>query len=165
MKRAARQPRAARIRLARPTDALSLARMRYAFRAEAGAATETEAYFVKRCRVWMAERIQAKNTWRCWIAERGARLLGNIWVQLIEKMPNPVAEPELHAYITNFYVIGKVRGKAIGTKLLHTAVTWCRRNRVDAIILWPAPRSRSLYLRHGFVRGHDILELRRPNEP
>jgi GNAT superfamily N-acetyltransferase len=152
---------AARIRPARPRDAFSLARMRYAFRAEANATAETEAHFIKRCHSWMKKQIHMKNAWRCWIAERGGRLLGNIWVQLIEKMPNPVAEPELHAYITNFYVIPEVRGRQVGGKLLRAAVNWCGRNKVDAIILWPSPASQSLYLRHGFTRGDDIFELRR----
>jgi hypothetical protein len=31
---------------------------------------------------------------------------------------------------------------------------------VDAVILWPTARSRSLYLRHGFTAPDDIMQLR-----
>lgn len=131
--------------------------MRYAFRTEAGRASEAKARFIKRCRFWMKKRIEAKNGWHCWVAESDGHLVGNIWVQLIEKIPNPVAEPELHAYLTNFYVARQMRGKQVGTRLLRAALSWCRRKEVDAIILWPSPASRSLYLRHGFARGDEIL--------
>jgi len=47
--------------------------------------------------------------WRCCVADDGKRLLGHVCVQLIEKIPNPVNEPELHAYLTNFYVIPEMR--------------------------------------------------------
>jgi len=100
------------------------------------------------------------NAWRCWLAESRGRFLGNIWVHLIEKIPNPVAEAERHAYITSFYVIPEMRGRQVGRKLLRTALTWCERNEVDATILWPSKRSRSLYLKYGFVRADDMLERR-----
>jgi hypothetical protein len=29
------------------------------------------------------------------------------------------------------------------------------------VLLWPTPRSRSLYLRHGFATRDDVLERRR----
>jgi hypothetical protein len=45
------------------------------------------------------------NAWRCWVIEDGKQLLGHVCVQLFEKMPNPVDEPEAHAYLTNFYVV------------------------------------------------------------
>jgi GNAT superfamily N-acetyltransferase len=148
---------AARIRLARTSDALALAGMRYAFRSEAGEPVESEAQFVKRCRAWMTKTIRPGNSWRFWIAEYEGRQVGNVSVQFIEKMPNPVAEPERHAYITNLYVIRELRGRQLGAKLLRTALTWCRRNEVDAVILWPSFRSQSLYLRNGFIRANQIF--------
>src|SRR2546423_5231870 len=94
-----------RIRPVRPTDIRYLANLRYTFRAESGRAIETRAAFVKRCETWMRKRLREKTKWRCWLAEDASgTLLGNIWVELIEKIPNPVSETESHAYITNFYV-------------------------------------------------------------
>jgi hypothetical protein len=39
---------------------------------------------------------------------------------------------------------------------------WLKQKEVDAVILWPSPRSRTLYMRHGFKTPNDILELRGP---
>ena len=150
-----------RVRPARASDSLSLARMRWALRAKGEKTIEKEAAFVKRCAAWMKKRLSNNRSWRCWIAENESGLVGNIWVHLIEKIPNPVSEGELHGYVTNFYVAPNVRGRRIGTRLLRAALDWCRRNTVDAVILWPSKRSRNLYVRHGFCASKDLFELRK----
>lgn len=147
------------IRLALASDAHALAHLRYNFRSSTGAVSEGEAEFVARCRLWMEERLREGFAWRCWMAERGQRLVGNLWAQLIEKIPNPAVEPECHAYITNFYVRESERGRGTGKLLLTAALDWCRESGVHAIILWPTERSRPLYLRHGFAVRDDLLEL------
>jgi GNAT superfamily N-acetyltransferase len=88
-------------------------------------------------------------------------LLGHVCVQLIEKIPNPVNEPELHAYLTNFYVVPEMRDRGLGKKLLSKALSWCRTRETDAVILWATVESRSLYRRCGFAQPTDIFELRR----
>jgi len=100
------------------------------------------------------------RAWHCWVIDDGRQLLGHVCVQLFEKMPNPVNEPEAHAYVTNFYVVPGMRGQGFGKKLLNKALSWCRTQRADAIILWATPESKSLYRRCGLVEPDDILELR-----
>ena len=75
--------------------------------------------------------------------------------------PNPVNEPELHAYLTNFYVIPEMRGQGFGKELLNKALSWCRTRETDAVILWATLASRSLYRRCGLVEPTDMFELRR----
>jgi GNAT superfamily N-acetyltransferase len=150
-----------RIRLARSGDCRALAELRYRFRAEDESVTETKSRFVRRCASWMKKRFRARSCpWRCWVLDDGKRLLGHICVQLFEKIPNPVNEPELHAYITNFYVIPEMRDQGIGKRLLNKALSWCRARGTDAVILWPSPASKSFYRRCGFVPPSDIFELR-----
>jgi GNAT superfamily N-acetyltransferase len=101
------------------------------------------------------------RVWRCWVLDDGKQLLGHVCVQLFEKMPNPVKdEPELHAYVTNLYVIPEIRSQGFGKRLLDKALSWCRAQGTDAIILWASPGSRSLYRRCGLVEPADIFELR-----
>jgi hypothetical protein len=52
----------------------------------------------------MQPRLAAGDVWRCWLAEWSGEVGGAVWVQFVEKLPNPVAEPEWHPYLTNFYV-------------------------------------------------------------
>jgi GNAT superfamily N-acetyltransferase len=146
------------IRLAIKSDALRLAKLRYALRSTTGIATEPEVEFVQRCTAWMEEHLQ-NEAWKCWVAESNDRLIAAVWLQLVEKIPNPRSEPEHHAYITNFYVEEAARGRGIGTQLLRTALNWCEARQVHAVILWPTERSRTLYERHGFAVRDDIMEL------
>jgi GNAT superfamily N-acetyltransferase len=155
-----------RIRLARSGDSRALADLRYRFRTETESATETKSRFLRRCTSWMRKRFRSRSSpWRCWVLDNGKQLLGHVCVQLFEKIPNPVNEPELHAYVTNFYVVPEMRSHGLGKRLLKKALSWCQARGTDAIILWATPGSRSLYRRCGFVEPTDIFELRNPSEP
>ena len=151
-----------RTRLAMSDDCRALAEMRYRFRAEIESVTESKSRFVRRCTSWMRKRFCVGcYPWRCWVLDDGKRLLGHICVQLFEKIPNPVKdERELHAYVTNFYVVPEMRDQGLGKKLLNKALSWCRSRGTDAVILWASPASKSLYRRYGFVAPSDIFELR-----
>jgi len=147
------------IRLATVSDAPTLAELRYDFRSKVAPPCESETAFVERCKLWMQDRLQRAHVWRCWVAERDGTILGQVWIQIIEKVPNPAIEPEHHAYLTNFYVTENARGSGIGSLLLSAALAWCRDGDVEAVILWPSERSRPLYLRHGFGVRENLLEL------
>lgn len=154
------------IRLAVPADAAKQAELRFRFRVEeAGEAREPRERFLARCTAWMAERLGPGSAWRCWVAESDGEPVGTIWVQLFEKMPNPVAEREVHAYISNLFVVPAARGAGLGGRLLERAIAWCGERGVDAVLLWPSAKSRPLYERHGFAVRDDLLELRHPARP
>jgi GNAT superfamily N-acetyltransferase len=146
-----------KIRAARQDDAQALAELRWEFRAGRDPAVEERQRFVDRCTEWMAQEL-AGTAWRAWIARNDERIIGQVWLQLIQKVPNPIGEPERHAYLSNLYVQPSERG-AVGTALLETAIEWARANGVDRIVLWPSARSVTLYRRHDFRRDFDVMEL------
>jgi GNAT superfamily N-acetyltransferase len=147
------------IRFAASSDAPALARLRYELRSTTGVATENKTFFLDRCAVWMEQHLGEPGRWHCWLAETREEAIGCLWLQLVEKIPNPRSEAEQHAYITSVYVRESSRGKGIGSRLLDEAISWCRTRDVHAIILWPSERSRRLYKRKGFAVREDILEL------
>jgi GNAT superfamily N-acetyltransferase len=148
------------VRPARADDAGAMARLRWEFRSATGQPEETAGAFVERCRQWMSERLAAGGQWRGWVAEEGGEIVGTIWLQLIEKLPNPGTEPERHAYVSSVYVRPQLRGRGTGSALLEAALDACRELDVDAVILWPTQESRSLYARHGFAVRDDLMERR-----
>ena len=153
-----------RIRVAKSRDWNALAELRYRFRAEVGSPTEAKSRFARRCASWMKKNFRSDSTaWRCWVVDDGKQLLGHVCVQLFEKIPNPVNESEVHAYMTNFYVVPEMRGHGLGRKLLNRALSWCRAQGADSIFLWATPESRSLYRRCGFIQPADVLEIRANN--
>ena len=147
------------IRFATVFDATALAELRYELRSSTGRATEPQSEFIERCRVWMEDHLREGERWHCWVVEENERLIGAVWIQLVEKIPNPRAEAEQHAYLTNFYIQEIARGRGLGSQLLGAVIKWCESRDVHAIILWPTERSRSLYRRHGFAVREDIMEL------
>ncbi|HKI03445.1 MAG TPA: GNAT family N-acetyltransferase [Thermoanaerobaculia bacterium] len=152
--------RSPEIRTAAQGDAPTLARLRFQFRSELGELVETEEEFVARCTRWMEDRLGRDFPWRCWVAEGPDGIVGNLWLQVMEKLPNPVEEPELHAYITNVYVLPDCRSAGVGALLLEAALEWCRSSKIDAVFLWPSDRSRPFYMRYGFSVRDDLFALR-----
>lgn len=147
------------IRRATVSDAALLAELRYEFRAAIAVAVEPREAFLARCSPWMARQLGDDGSgWLCWLACDGNTIVGNLWLARLAKIPNPVGEPEAHAYVTNFYVRPGFRG-GTGARLLEAALAWCRAEGVDSVILWPTRASRSLYARHGFEPGDDLMEL------
>lgn len=147
------------LRRAIASEAEALARLRYEFRAELDEVQEPEAHFLDRCAQWMAERLRRED-WVCWVAEGSGAIMGTLWLQFLEKLPNPVGEPELHAYITSFYIQPPLRGGGLGSAMLVAALEDCAARSVDSVFLWPSPRSRSLYQRHGFSEHAGVMERR-----
>ena len=146
------------VRPATPEDAPVLAALRFRFRTELGEAVETEEAFVARTREWFATRL-AGEAWHGWVAvEPAGEIVGHVFVQFVEKVPNPLPESEAIGYLTNLYVAPPWRNRGVGSRLLGEAVAACEDAEVDGIILWPSDESVSLYLRHGFAPPRELLE-------
>jgi len=148
------------VRSAIAADADRLAELRWEFRSNRATPTvESREIFIARCADWMRRELGAGGPWRAWIAAvDGGPIVGQLWVQSIEKIPNPAAELERHAYISNLFVEPAHRGGA-GTRLLAAALAWARAHDVDRVVLWPSARSVSLYERFGFTRQGTVMEL------
>lgn len=145
------------IRFATLADADALAKLRYALRSKPHD-IEPGATFLERCRSWMTDHLDQKS-WRAWVLEEDQQIVGALWLQVIEKIPNPTDEPEVMAYVTNVFVTEDFRGKGLGSQLLAAALEFCNRENIKTIILWPSEKSRTLYERHGFADAEDLMEL------
>lgn len=147
-----------RIRFAKNSDAVELAKLRLALRSRPITNIEDQSAFLERCTKWITDAVE-QTKWRCWVAEQDEVLVGALWLQLVEKVPNPTPEPEQFAYITNFFITESARGRGLGSRMLNEAIRWCRDQNVHLMILWSRKESRSLYERHGFTIGKDLLQL------
>jgi GNAT superfamily N-acetyltransferase len=151
-------PNSIAIRPATAADAEPLATLRYHFRRELGAPIEAEAVFVERAAAWLRDRL-ALAAWRAWVAvDADDRIVGHVFVQTIEKIPNPIAEGEYLAYLTNAYVLPEWRNHGVGTWLLQAALQFCDAAQIEMVILWPSPDSSALYRRLGFAPPQALLE-------
>jgi len=147
------------IRVGNLTDAEALAELRWEFRSTQNPATEPRDAFVARCVDWMRRELEGGGTWQAWVAVDGVAIVGQVWLQIIHKIPNPIAESEALAYLSNLYVKPAARG-GTGARLLQRALDDCRANRIDRVVLWPTARSVTLYRKHGFSNDGGVMELR-----
>ena len=147
------------IRSASSADAGAMAELRWEFRTSRLPPAETHDVFVKRCAPWMRRELTNGNSWRAWVAVVDKAIVGQVWLNTVHKVPNPVAELETHGYISNLYVRPSARG-GLGTRLLEAALKFAQTNGIDRVVLWPRPRSVTLYLRHGFSHGGEVMELK-----
>jgi ribosomal protein S18 acetylase RimI-like enzyme len=150
-----------RIRRARAEDARALAQLRWELRTTitttaVAVANESEHAFVERCTAWMTRRLRATGRWQAWVAESQGCVIGAVWMQTVEKIPNPNGEPESFGYISNLYVRHAARG-GIGTRLLRACLDSIESAAVDHLLLWPTERSRTLYRRLGFDTTRDLV--------
>ena len=145
------------VRPATPGDAAALAELRWEFRSAKTPPTETHDAFVVRCTTWMRDELEG-GRWLAWVAIDSDRVVGQLWMQPMSKIPNPADERERHAYVSNVYVTPGARG-GVGSKLLKAAIAWASAHDVDRIVLWPTQRSRTLYARFGFTVSGNVLEL------
>jgi len=145
------------VRSATAADAGALAALRWEFRAGRDAPVESEQAFTKRCAGWMQRELAAGAPWRAWVAVDGSEIVGQVWLHLLHKVPNPIGERDRHAYLSNLYVKPARRG-GTGVRLLREALEWAQNNGVDRVVLWPSARSVTLYERHGFTRMGDVME-------
>jgi N-acetylglutamate synthase-like GNAT family acetyltransferase len=107
----------------------------------------------------MRRELQEGREWKAWVAVHEHAIVGQAWLHTVGKIPNPVAEREQLAYLSNLYVKPSSRG-GTGTRLLEAVLDSCRANGIDRVVLWPSKRSVTLYLKHGFLRDGDVMELK-----
>ncbi|MCX6017423.1 MAG: GNAT family N-acetyltransferase [Chloroflexi bacterium] len=147
------------VRPAQSTDANVLARLRYEFRSTLGDAVEDRDGFIERATVWLTDRLSS-DRWRAWLVESDdGAVVGHCFLQIVEKLPNPVEEAEWIGYVTNVYVAPAHRRLGCATRLLDAALEHCRIHGAYSIILWPTDESRAMYERRGFVVPNRLMEM------
>lgn len=147
------------VRPATAADAQALAALRWEFRGGREHVVEAESDFLQRCADWMRCELAAGAPWRAWVAESRGTAVGQVWLQIFGKLPNPNGEGSRHAYLSNLYVQPAARGGS-GTRLLDAALAHARSAAVDRVLLWPSARSVTLYQRHGFTRAGEVMILK-----
>ena len=152
------------VREATVRDADELARLRWQFRVEAGTQRSTTVESFVDEMVSFVRDALVGHQWTAFVAERGGRLIGCVWVQFVERVPHPNLRRGERpiAYITNMYVEPALRNGGIGRALLDAAVGRAQARGASGAILWPSERSVPFYRRAGF--GDEDAPLALPLE-
>ena len=149
-----------RIRTAEEADVPVLAERRWDFRFEQDAAPPVveRTAFLEECRLFLREGL-ASGRWVCWVAEVDGRIVSNLSLQIVPKLPRPARPKDAWGYVSNVYTDPSHRGQGIGAEVLNAALRWAKERDLELLILWPSPASRSFYERAGFKDENEIREL------
>lgn len=140
-------------------DAAELARLRWEFTAEETPVEGARfADFTQRFESFLCGAL-GDGQWLIWVAERDGRLVGHIYLQLIEKVPRPGQTDGRYGYVTNVYVEPTSRDEGIGSQLLRGVIERAREQRLEFLIVWPSERSVPYYARVGFAPSGEAMEL------
>ena len=142
------------IRLATQQDAAELARLRWDFSDQSN---QQYAIFAEQFTVFL-QRALMSGTWAIWVAEYEGKLIANIYVQLVEKVPRPGRPRAYYGFVTNVYSEPFARNQGIGSQLMRAVQDWARERYAEFLVVWPSEESVRFYQRAGFVRNVDILE-------
>jgi len=156
---AADRPDVIDVRRAGEHDAVELAELRWACRAEGGEIDSgvDRATFVEVCARFL-RREMAAGRQANWIAVHGGRIVAHIDVHIVPMLPRPCRPDDAFGVVTANYTIPELRGRGIATRLLNRAVAWAEDEDLELLIVWPSERAVSLYRRAGFTGDHDILQ-------
>jgi ribosomal protein S18 acetylase RimI-like enzyme len=143
------------IRLANSDDIEELIALRRRFTYEDESGEERDDY-EDECRSFL-ESALASGRWRVWLACDGPRIVANLFVALIDKVPRPTQESKRIAYLTNVYTVPEFRNRGIGGRLLATAQKAAADDSVELMLVWPSDESLGFYRELGFGSERDPL--------
>ncbi len=149
---------AARVRHATEADGRELARLRWQCALEGGQATVPFEAFADRFPDFV-RRALLSGRWSIWVAELEGRLVGNVWVELVDRVPGPNGDRPVWGHVTNEYVDPEVRNHGVGTILLDAAIEWSRYVGAEMLFARPSGARASFYERRGFARSPEAMEL------
>jgi GNAT superfamily N-acetyltransferase len=150
-----------RIRLAEAKDIKQLIRMRWDFTIEYDESKKIEKTsfndFEKECQLFLDNALNS-GLWFIWVAEANGKIVSNIYIELIQKVPRPGRITQPFAYMTNVYTVKEYRNKGIGSKLLSAINEWSKEKRYEFIIVWPSDESINYYKKNGYVHCKEPME-------
>lgn len=147
-----------RYRKADEKDARELATLRWEYRydPDKGMPELGRDKFIDYCAEFLSAGFR-NGEWTCWCAEDGGKIVGNIFIRRIRRVPKPDRLVSEMGYITNVYTTDRRRNEGIGGKLLEHVKEWALSEGIELLFLWPSQRAISFYERHGFGHDPDML--------
>ena len=119
--------------------------------------------FVSDFSTFLAESMKQER-WKIWVAEFHGRIVGNLYVASIAKVPRPNEFRTRFGYMTGVYVKADERNRGIGSMLVKAADKWADSAGLEFVVVWPSNKSIPFYGRHGYKRGTAIERKRQRNQ-
>lgn len=145
------------IRLAKHSDYLQLAEMRYLHAVEDNEVDLTdfdkEKYFAD-----FIGFLKRENQYKIFVSVEGKKVISAMYIYLVPKIPMPKQTSKSIAYLTKVFTLKEYRHKGIGGQLLSFIKNYLKNISCELIFVWPSEESIKFYERNGFSQENDICE-------
>jgi len=153
-------------RKALPSDAVTLAELRWEFRfgSRSGPTALNPAEFQRVFKEYISQSIES-GEWLVWVAELSGEIIAHIYMHVFRKLPNPYAIEKYLGYISNVYTRPAYRSSGIGAALMDHVKDWVlQQGQMDVLFLWRSEESEAFYQRQGFYPNPHIMEFETPSD-
>ena len=145
-------------RLANDGDANRLSELRWDHKNEESPLDHSQRDgFIAACSARLKEAF--RDDLSCHVATDKGRIVSNIYVVAVKKVPKPGKLNGAWGYVTAVYTVPEYRNKGVGSMLMKKVKEWGRENGLESFIVWPSQRSVPFYERAGFDEENDVMEL------
>jgi GNAT superfamily N-acetyltransferase len=147
-------------RKAENKDVKELAEIRWDFQydPEDGKPEVSKNEFIIYCADFLKENLESGD-WVCWVAEDSGKIISQIFIKKIRKMPKPNRLKDEYGYVTNVFTRSEFRNKGIGKVLMSKVKEWAIEEDLQLLIVWPSKKSINFYKNMGFTSENEIMEL------
>jgi len=154
----------AAVRSGSAEDATRLARLRWQSRSETERNQEDYEHFEQRFVAWL-ELGLASGQWHVAVASERERLVGCMFLRLVDTVPVPGIARRSWGYVTHAFVVSELRRQGIGRQLLDRLVAQATELGLHELHVWPSRDAITLYTRRGFRSPEAQRNASPPDEP
>ena len=105
---------------------------------------------------WVQERLR-DGRYLGWLVEQEEQVVAGAGMYLMDFPPHFRDPQPMRAYLLNFYVAPKARGRGLARGLLKVAVGEARRRGIRVVSLHASEAGRQLYESSGFAASNEMM--------
>ena len=105
---------------------------------------------------WLRRKMQSRE-YLAWLAVTGeGEVAAGAGLWLMDWPPHVLGSGPRRGNILNVYTEWALRRRGLARALMEAALTWCRENQVDLVVLHASPDGRALYESLGFEASNEM---------
>lgn len=142
------------VRPARPEDWAVVGGLRWDSLRESGVEPERPRdVFAERFTAWVA----AHNGHECFVAVHNGRVLGMMWLAVVDRVPSARRFDRASGDLQCAYVVPDLRNRGIGGMLIDAILARAAELGLERVTVHSSPRAVPVYERHGFTAEDERL--------
>jgi GNAT superfamily N-acetyltransferase len=96
---------------------------------------------------------------RSWVIEKGGQVVASGAITMVSLVPTPNDLSPRVAYLHSMYTEPELRGKNLASRIVRTALAYCKANGVRRVILNASEAGKPIYEKIGFSSSPDMMRI------